>query len=337
MKKLFLILALMLSPLILFGQHKYFKNVTVIDSIFITKLATSDVKVLSPTSTGGTTVRETADGSEITWDSLFMDHGQVNNDLGIGITTPEGALHIDPTDVPALRVDGGSTEGDIACATGDNLQIGDWNEGTTTFTKIAQFLRFNTEARFDLTSGSEYTRLFFRDTDGDFGIYYHNGTSGTTKFRIDGTDGCFEFNGGNVGIGVSNPSEKLEVIGAIIAKNGFATKLWDVIGGNFETAAVGTEYYSPIQHGGIYGIIYRQYINTALPGDLTSGNTVARLIDYTLYATIGTNRHTLHGYGAFSSSDEIYIRLTGTTGNNNLSIVAETGWAVVEGWVDYTK
>ena len=73
MKKLIFILALMLSPLILFGQHRYLKNVTVTDSIFVTKLATSDVKVLSPTSTGGTTVRETADVSEITIDSLDVN------------------------------------------------------------------------------------------------------------------------------------------------------------------------------------------------------------------------------------------------------------------------
>ena len=141
-----------------------------------------------------------SNGTSIVEDNANLFWDDVNNRLGLGTTTPEGALHIDPTNVPALRLDGSSTEGDIACATGDNLQIGDWNEGTTTFTKIAQFLRFNTEARFDLISGSEYTRLFFRDSDGDFGIYYHDGASGTTKFRIDGTDGHFELNGGDVEI-----------------------------------------------------------------------------------------------------------------------------------------
>ena len=150
-----------------------------------------------------------------------------NERVGIGTNSPEGALHIDPTNVPALRLDGSSTEGDIAFATGDNLQIGDWNEGTTTFTKIAQFLRFNTEARFDLTSGSEYTRLFFRESDGDFGIYYYNGASGTTKFRIDGVDGHFELNGGKVGIGTTTPDEILHLFG-----NNAALKLEDDSGNN---------------------------------------------------------------------------------------------------------
>ena len=86
MKKLFFILALMLSPLILFGQHKQFKNVTVKDSIFIEKLATSETKVLSPTSTGGTTSLETVDITEITHDTLSADFVDITNDLDVGDT-----------------------------------------------------------------------------------------------------------------------------------------------------------------------------------------------------------------------------------------------------------
>ena len=73
MKKLLLFILVLFIPLIGFGQNKYFKNITVTDSVFQTNLATSDVKVLSPTSTGGTTVLETSDGTEITWSKLTAD------------------------------------------------------------------------------------------------------------------------------------------------------------------------------------------------------------------------------------------------------------------------
>jgi hypothetical protein len=86
MKKLIFILVLILSPLILLGQHRYLKNVTVSDSVFITKLATSETKVLSPTSTGGTTVLETVLGTAITWSSLTADAITVTNDINVGDT-----------------------------------------------------------------------------------------------------------------------------------------------------------------------------------------------------------------------------------------------------------
>jgi len=54
------------------------------DSLFLPDLATPDVKVLSPTSTGGTTVLETADGSEITWDTLDVDYIEANSRILVG-------------------------------------------------------------------------------------------------------------------------------------------------------------------------------------------------------------------------------------------------------------
>ena len=53
-------------------------TITVTDSIFITKLATNDVKVLSSTSTGGTTVLETELLPDLTLASISVDSVGVN-------------------------------------------------------------------------------------------------------------------------------------------------------------------------------------------------------------------------------------------------------------------
>jgi len=120
MKKLLLFIMVLFIPLIGFGQNKYFKNITVTDSIFQTNLATPDVKVLSPTSTGGTTVRETADGSEITYDTLITNFIDVTNDLDIGDTIEfDNGLQIYNThaDTAYIKEDVVKVEGDL-CVTG---------------------------------------------------------------------------------------------------------------------------------------------------------------------------------------------------------------------------
>ncbi|KKL54086.1 hypothetical protein LCGC14_2268930, partial [marine sediment metagenome] len=129
--------------------------------------------------------------------------------------------------------------------------------------------------------------------------------------------------------------------GSANAKEGFATQLWDVAGGHFETAITGVEYYSPNQHGGIYGTVYRQYFLTSLPSDLTTGSNVSGLIDYAVqftYASTGSNRTVAHGVAvAFGSSDNhLRINLSGMSGNGNLSW-DNTTYVPVQGWVDYTK
>ena len=99
MKKIIIILAF-LMPAILLAQQEIINfdpgvavsgdstwaTITVTDSIFITKLATSDVKVLSPTSTGGTTSLETKLPSEITIDTILVDFIDVTNNIDVGDT-----------------------------------------------------------------------------------------------------------------------------------------------------------------------------------------------------------------------------------------------------------
>ena len=123
---------------------------------------------------------------------------------------------------------------------------------------------------------------------------------------------------------------------------GFATQLWDVAGANWETAAINTEYYSPNQCGGIYGIIYRQYFNAVLTSTnprLDTGNTVTKMVDYVLHSKYTTADRGL-GHGnmtAYGSSDNhAYLMLSGASGGGNLSF-GLTGYTVITGWVDYTR
>ena len=55
--------------------------------------------------------------------------------VGINKTAPQAYLHIDGGSYPQLLLDGGgNTTGDIVVPDGEILQIGHWNNGTTTFT-----------------------------------------------------------------------------------------------------------------------------------------------------------------------------------------------------------
>ena len=103
----------------------------------------------------------------------------------------------------------------------------------------------------------------------------------------------------------------------------------------FKITAVGVEYISPQQQGGIYGTIYRQFLTTSLPAALTSGSIVTRLVDYCLVVDDASNRHTCKGWFD-DGTNEAGIALSGTSGGGNLSLVA-TGLTVQSGWVDYTK
>lgn len=107
---------------------------------------------------------------------------------------------------------------------------------------------------------------------------------------------------------------------------------------NWETPVVGNEYLSPKENGGIYGTIYRQYFTTSLPSDLTSGNNVSRILDFTVVAHDGTDRYIARGLLG-DGTDAIGIRLDGTSGNSNMTLIASGMFSgnVEFGWVDYTK
>lgn len=112
-------------------------------------------------------------------------------------------------------------------------------------------------------------------------------------------------------------------------------KLKCVLDNCYETAVVGTEYFSPKQHGGIYGTVYRQYFTTSLPTDLTSGNNVAQLIDCTLRAYDTLDRYTARGLFKTTS---LCIKQTGEAGKSNLVLILGVPFVgLINGWVEYTK
>lgn len=103
----------------------------------------------------------------------------------------------------------------------------------------------------------------------------------------------------------------------------------------YQIAAVGIEYESPDQHGGIYGKVYRQLFTTTLPAGLTSGSTVAMLVDYALTFDDASARNVSRGWFG-DGTDEAKITLSGTSGGGDLTLSA-TGLTIQTGWVDYTK
>lgn len=108
---------------------------------------------------------------------------------------------------------------------------------------------------------------------------------------------------------------------------------------SYESPVVDTEYISPHQHGGIHGVVYRQYFNTTLPSTLTTGDTAGKLIDYccTVDATAMADRHVIHGYNSDGGGGESYIRLDGVSGHCNMVMAIGGLFTINDGWVDYTK
>jgi hypothetical protein len=105
--------------------------------------------------------------------------------VGIGTSSPSEKLEVsNPTDYCAIRVSANPT------------------------------VNTANEAQVHLNSGlNGYTRLFYRESDKAFGIY-HSGTAGpATKFRINDSGMSLMEGGGNVGVGVQSPAQKLDIRG----------------------------------------------------------------------------------------------------------------------------
>ncbi len=202
---------------------------------------------------------------------------------------------------------------------------------------------FDMRSRYDfegntLRATGNNACLRLEDDSGNISLIKTGNSQLTIEADPDGviasTDIVFKIDGTEVG--------RFQLDKGLQSVKGFATQLWDVAGGHWETATINIEYYSPNQCGGIYGIVYRQYFNTALTSTnprLDTGSRVTKMVDYVIHSKYtGTDRGVGHGnmtaYG--TSTDHAYIMLSGATGGGNLSF-ALTGYTVLTGWVDYTK
>ena len=144
---------------------------------------------------------------------------------------------------------------------------------------------------------------------------------------------------GKVGILTDTPIEQLDVRGAVIAKNGFATQLWDVAGANFERADPLIEYISPNQQGGRYGTVYRQYWSGSLSdNDVIVSSIATRIVDgYINKYSSGSSKRYPGGISDMESSSwHARYGLNGTSGSGNIFIDL-AGYTTLDGWVDYTK
>ncbi len=108
------------------------------------------------------------------------------NLLGIGLTDPQAGLHIDVDSggtTPQLLLDGGGDNGgDIVVPTGEVLQIGHWDNGTTTFTQRLRMTNAGELYAGDFTSsGRTWTDVTFESHWGNYGSVY-----GDVQYRKDG-------------------------------------------------------------------------------------------------------------------------------------------------------
>lgn len=105
-------------------------------------------------------------------------------------------------------------------------------------------------------------------------------------------------------------------------------KLRRVDTGLWEAAQIGVEYYSPNQHGGIYGTIYRQYHGALAHDASISISGITKMVDNggTFNGDVNYSGHTSDG------TDHLYIYRVA-----NAVKMSITTWLHTDGWVDYTK
>lgn len=97
----------------------------------------------------------------------------------------------------------------------------------------------------------------------------------------------------------------------------------------YECVVVGNEYESPEQHGGLYGVVYRQYFGTKVDTNTISIVGITKLVDAVLHVD---SEGVIGGYGYESAS--AFAKVFMITDAVEFDIA---GWTVQGGWIDYTK
>ena len=105
----------------------------------------------------------------------------VGSNVGIGTTSPRALLDVSgPVNVPAILTSGaGSSEGDIAVMSGEALQIGHWDNGTSTFTNR---IHMNSSGNVGIGTASPTAHLHVSSgTDGDCVVRLEADTDNDTE------------------------------------------------------------------------------------------------------------------------------------------------------------
>jgi hypothetical protein len=104
-----------------------------------------------------------------------------SGNLGVGTASPRALLDVcGPVNIPAILTSGaGSSEGDIAVISGEALQIGHWDVGTTTFTN-----------RIHVTSGGN---VGIGTTSPDLELHIHDANNGNSGIVLSSTTGYHRF------------------------------------------------------------------------------------------------------------------------------------------------
>jgi hypothetical protein len=119
------------------------------------------------------------------------------------------------------------------------------------------------------------------------------------------------------------------------------TKIRRSSDGAFVTTANGTEYYSPDQHGGIYGTVYRKYYNLGSAGDngtvtVSIGVTPTRVLNIGGYVRHSDGRDISIPSGKPSSDrSDMWVYVNGSTFTIDFDNDGNCSSGKV--WIDYTK
>ena len=170
--------------------------------------------------------------------NLFVD--TVNSRVGIGTVSPHALLHVwEPVSIPAILTAGASsTEGDITVPTGEAMQFGHWDNGTSTFTNR---LYMSSSGKFGVgttspdkplhvytAAGEGNTQLHLQSADrystiqmlDDTGAILFGNDQGAMRF-ITGYDASLSggseamriLGNGNIGVGTNSPLGTFHISG----------------------------------------------------------------------------------------------------------------------------
>ena len=114
---------------------------------------------------------------------------------------------------------------------------------------------------------------------------------------------------------------------------GVGSLLVRVDNGAYEAAVEEREYYSPNQHGGRYGIVYRQYFGAKTNAQSVTATGMTKVIAYCMHVNTGD---VIQGALMLDGGNYIYMRISAPN-TFTLTAAGLTYTSATSGWFDYVK